>query len=87
MRIRIDQAEKAGYYITCLTEAIGWYYRAVYQGHTLKRTDQGWLLIVRVTMGGYKKVAFVAGVSIWDCFIQLGHGVRNQTLRFKDDLY
>ena len=53
--------ERASYYLLCLPETIGWHYKGVYAGHTLKQREDGWLLVVTIIKEATKYVVFASG--------------------------
>jgi hypothetical protein len=79
--------ERAGFWLICLPETLGWYYRYVYTGHTLKDTGGEWLLVVRATDNGRKRVCFTGGATPVDCVRSLAWAVRCRTVQWKEDLY
>lgn len=78
---------KAGFYLLVLSETLAWYTGREYQGHTLKRTDTEWLLILRATFNGKPEVAFVVGADPYDAIRALALEVRHGAIRFKPDRY
>lgn len=79
--------ERAGCWLLVQPHTIGWYYRAVYTGHTLKKRETDWLLMTRATFGRNKKICFVSGRDPYECVTFLAQGAKHQTLEWKDDLY
>jgi len=84
---KVHKAEKIGYYISCLPETLGWYYRMVYTGHSLSLKDDGWLLIVRARRKQRKQVTFYHSETIWGCFFSFGSDVTRNQVKWRDDLY
>ncbi|MCK5566181.1 MAG: hypothetical protein KAJ07_13135, partial [Planctomycetes bacterium] len=62
-----DSQMRAGAYILCIEEALGWYERVIYQGHTLKKKEDGWLLVVKARKGDRAVVAFFEGGDPEEC--------------------
>ena len=79
--------EKVGYYLTCMPETLGWYTHQTYTGHTLKKTDEGWLLIVRCEGKKGRKVSFTHARSIVDCVAGFAHLLASNQINWKNDLY
>ena len=50
--------EKAAYFLLMLPEEVALYAGMVYQGHVLRRREEGWLLVVNASQGGVAKVTF-----------------------------
>ena len=64
---RTALSEKAGQMMLTFEEAIPWYTGMTYDGHTLKRKTEGWLLVVRVHDNGNPLVCFIGGEDPTDC--------------------
>lgn len=79
--------ERAGYWLSCACEQLGWYYGGVYTGHSLKRTSDGWLLVMRMTLGDHKVVSFTGDATPVDCIRSFAWQVRDNRVTWKPDLY
>lgn len=42
--------------------------KVVYQGHTIRRQEKGWLLVLRAKKAGRPVVAFIGGRDVATCF-------------------
>lgn len=79
--------EKAGTWLIAGPEVLGWYYKAVYQGHSLKRTRDGWLLIIRADFGRLGKVCFTRGSSPADCVLHAAWDIKERRMQWQEDAY
>jgi len=73
-----------------LDKNIAWVTGHVYEGHSLKRSKDGWFLVLRVTTSkGTKKVAFVAANTPYDCMALVVKALHSTsfTLKWTDDRY
>lgn len=76
-----------GLFICNLPERIGYHLGAVYTGHTIKKKGDRWLLIVRATVNGNKKVAFFESDSILLVWRNFYSYAMIKDLKWKDDKY
>jgi len=85
--LKIDIAEKVGYWVTFLPETLGWWEEKTYTGHTLSKMDVGWRLILRAVGREGKVVAFFYAPTIKELFWQVGYAARQRDITWKQDLY
>lgn len=74
-------------WVLSLNEVLAWYTGVVYQGHTLKPTADGWMLVVRGKKKDEPLVAFVYGSSPHDCFLALAGKVGANMVAWKADRF
>lgn len=74
-------------WIASLAEILAWYERAVYKGHTLKKTKDGWFLVVRADIKGQAMVAYLPGRDPESCFWLLAYDIKHAQVRWKPDKY
>lgn len=78
---------KIDYWITCLEHVFGWLLRATFNGFTMRREKDGWLLIVRARVKGKNVVCFILGQTVADTFLHLASRVRDESMDWHTDRY
>jgi len=78
---------RAGTWLLILPETLGWYEKVVYQGHTMKKREEDWLLIIRATKGGHAIVSFFSGPSPTECVRSAAVAARRKEMRWKSDRF
>ncbi len=78
---------RAGTWLLDLPQVVGWYDKGTYTGHTLKRRENGWLLILRMEQRGKPMVAFQGGDDPEDCVREMARKLRAHRAGFRPDLY
>lgn len=76
-----------GLFVAEMEKEIAWFTSYQYRGLTLKRTDSGWMMIVRVLNGTTKLVSFYYAHTVTDCYRLLYGDLRNQRTQWKKDRY
>ncbi len=79
--------ERAGTWLLILPEQLAWYYNATYTGHTMKRSERGWFIVVRADFGSKKKVCFSMGETPTECVRHLAYDMRNGRTQWLKDKY
>lgn len=82
-----ELAEQVAGYLLCIPETFAWYTEWNYEGHTLKRKGNGWLLVVRGRTNGGRRVCFYQGNSIGRVFRQFAHAIANDMVEWHPDQY
>lgn len=76
-----------GFWVLSLEEVLAWYDGCSYKGHTIKRTDTGWFLVVRALRDGHKVVCFYSADSVSNCFAMLATDVNHNKIPWRNDKY
>lgn len=84
---QVNKAEAATRYLLCLLEVVAWYSGGVYDGHTLSRKEEGWLLVVRVRLDGRPMVAFSFGARPADAVGQFARSLARGSVQWRPDKY
>lgn len=79
--------ERAGAWLLILGEQLAWYAHIEYTGHTLKRREKDWFLIVRGRRQGTAMVSFSAGDTPTECVRHMAYDMRNGRTRWKPDKF
>lgn len=77
-------------WVVSAEQSLAWHYSKLLTGFTVKRKEDGWLLVVHVladasTGRGQPLVAFVHGDGIWDVFEKFALALKRDQIRWKTD--
>lgn len=78
---------KLDVWISSLSEVLAWHEKVVYTGHTLKKTTDGWFLVVRAIHQDKPVVSYFPGRDAESCFWLLAYDVKHSQVRWKPDKY
>lgn len=79
--------EKAAYFLLMLPEEIALYAGRVYNGHVMRRKEDGWLLVVNASLGGLPQVVFYSGATHADCVRNFAWDLVNGRVQWKKDKF
>lgn len=77
----------AGATIIAQSEEIAWYYGKVYEGHSVTRKDDHWLLVVRASDRTGHWVAFFSGSTQNQAFASFAWGVAHELISWSRDKF
>lgn len=77
-------------WVVSAEQSLAWHYSKLLTGFTLKRRDDGWMLVVHVladasTGAGRPMVAFIRGDTVWGTFEAFALALKRDELRWKTD--
>jgi len=74
-------------YLLILPEDFAWYTGAELTGFVVSKKPDSWLLIVKATVRGQRKVAFFDAETIQDAFRYFYVNLKGGTIGWKDDRF
>lgn len=84
-KLTLKDHHRLMWWVTSLDEVLPTYEHAEYRGHTLKKTADNWLLVVRVTKGGRPLVSFYTEHRPWACWMRLAIDIKHHKVFWKVD--
>jgi hypothetical protein len=89
VELNARQLARALSFILCANEQIPWYTGYLYTGHSMSKTDDGYLLVVRARRGngGEAIVAMYGGWVPYDCWVGLAQDLHHRDVRWKPDKF
>lgn len=80
-------AEKAGQYMLAVPESLAWFTGGVYDGHSLSRRGDKWLLVVRARLKRHPMVSFTEATTVGKVFQQFAIGIAYDIVDWRADQY
>lgn len=83
--LTVKDQRRLMFWVTSLDEVMASYTGLSYMGHSLKRDNRGWLLVIKAEGRAGKKVAFFTGHRPWVCWMGLAIAMKTSHIRWLDD--